>query len=190
MLNIAALLALFCRNCFLFVMIMITIWQHLLFRLRYNKVCIWLIWELCLLSNSWKVVNYANITNLASKQLLLDFLVLLLKSKKIKIQSSYFRLFIDIIFSTDINLTPWWNDCHNCTSLFNRGGALQAPCRFASYFRLAVLREKCPYLDFFMVCIFPHSDWIRNKKTPHTGTFHAVQGFKFSRILAKRLGWS
>ena len=132
MLNIAALLALFCRNYFLFVMTMIIIWQHVLFWLRYNKVCIWLIWELCLLSNSWKVVNYANITNLASKQLLLDFLVLLLKSKKIKIQSSYCRLFFDIVFSTDINLTPWWNDCHNCTSLFNRGGTLQAPYRFAS----------------------------------------------------------
>ena len=155
MLNIAALLALFCRNYFLFVMTMIIIWQHVLFWLRYNKVCIWLIWELCLLSNSWKVVNYANITNLASKQLLLDFLVLLLKSKKIKIQSSYFRLFFDIIFSTDINLTPWWNDCHNCTSLFNRGGTLQAPYGFASYFRLAVLREKCPYLDFLWY-VFSH----------------------------------
>ena len=53
------------------------------------------------------------------------------------------------------------------------------------------LREKCPDTEFFLVRIFPHSDWIRRdtpclfvfspnarkygpEKTPCLGTFHAV----------------
>ena len=50
-----------------------------------------------------------------------------------------------------------------------------------------VLREKCPNTEFFLVRIFPHSDWIRRdtvfspnvgkygpQKTPYFDTFHAV----------------
>ena len=54
------------------------------------------------------------------------------------------------------------------------------------------LREKCPSTEFFLVCIFPHSDWIRRdtpylsvfgpnagkygpEKTPYLDTFHAVK---------------
>ena len=53
------------------------------------------------------------------------------------------------------------------------------------------LREKCPNTEFFLVCIFPHSDWIWRgteylsvfspnagkygpEKTPYLDTFHAV----------------
>ena len=55
----------------------------------------------------------------------------------------------------------------------------------------ATLREKCPSTKFFLVLIFPHSDWIRRdtsylpvfsrntgkhgpKKTPYLDTFHVV----------------
>ena len=58
-------------------------------------------------------------------------------------------------------------------------------------FRLISQREKCPNTEFFLVCIFPHPDWIRRdteylsvfspnvgkyepKKTPYLDTFHAV----------------
>ena len=54
------------------------------------------------------------------------------------------------------------------------------------------LREKCPKAEFFLVRIFPHSDWIRRftplisvfspnagkygpEKTPYFDTFHAVE---------------
>ena len=33
---------------------------------------------------------------------------------------------------------------------------------------------KVPVFGVFLVHIFPHSDWIRIRKTPNTGTFHAV----------------
>ena len=50
------------------------------------------------------------------------------------------------------------------------------------------LREKCPNTEFFLVHIFPHSDWIRRdtsvfspnarkyglEKPPYLDTFHAV----------------
>ena len=53
------------------------------------------------------------------------------------------------------------------------------------------LREKCPNTEFFLVRIFPHSDWIRRdtpylsvfspnagkcgpEKTPYLDTFHVV----------------
>ena len=48
------------------------------------------------------------------------------------------------------------------------------------------MREKCPNTEFFLVRIFPHSDWIGTKvfslntgkygpeKTPHLDTFHTV----------------
>ena len=54
------------------------------------------------------------------------------------------------------------------------------------------LREKCQNTEFFLLRIFPHSDWIRRgteylslfcsiagkygpEKTPHLDTFHAVE---------------
>ena len=54
-----------------------------------------------------------------------------------------------------------------------------------------ILREKCPNKEFFLVRIFPHSDWTRRdteylsvfspnagkyepEKTPYLDTFHAV----------------
>ena len=57
------------------------------------------------------------------------------------------------------------------------------------------LREKCPNTKFFLVRIFPHSDWIRRdtshfsvfspnagrygpEKTPYLDTFHTVSVFK------------
>ena len=40
--------------------------------------------------------------------------------------------------------------------------------------RYLALREKCPDTEFFLVRIFPHSDWIRIRKTPYLDTFHAV----------------
>ena len=33
------------------------------------------------------------------------------------------------------------------------------------------LREKCPNTDFFLVRIFPHSDWIRTRKNSVSGHF-------------------
>ena len=54
------------------------------------------------------------------------------------------------------------------------------------------LYEKCPNMEFFLVCIFPHSDWIQTdtlylsvfspnagkygpEKTPYLDTFHTVR---------------
>ena len=56
------------------------------------------------------------------------------------------------------------------------------------------LREECPNMEYFLVCIFPHSDWIRGdteylsvfrpnagkygpEKTPSLDTFQAVLTF-------------
>ena len=33
------------------------------------------------------------------------------------------------------------------------------------------LREKCPNMDFFLVCISPHSDWIRKVFSLNTGKY-------------------
>ena len=58
---------------------------------------------------------------------------------------------------------------------------------------ILTLREKCPNKEFFLVLIFPHSDWIRRdtlyvfvfspnagkyrpEKNPYLDTFHIVQG--------------
>ena len=63
------------------------------------------------------------------------------------------------------------------------------------------LRKKCPYTGFFLVCIFPHSDWIRRdteylsvlspnagkygpEKTAYLDTFHAVISSPFFSSLA------
>ena len=60
-----------------------------------------------------------------------------------------------------------------------------------SFFLSGTLREKCPNSEFFLVRIFPYSDWIRGdtkylsvfspnaakygpEKTPYLDTFHAV----------------
>ena len=57
---------------------------------------------------------------------------------------------------------------------------------------LGALRKKCPNTGFFLVCIFPHLDWIGRdtpylsvfslnagkcgqEKTPYLDTFHAVE---------------
>ena len=57
---------------------------------------------------------------------------------------------------------------------------------------METLREKCPYMEFFRVHIFPHSDWIWRgtkylsvfisnagkagpEKTPYLETFHEVK---------------
>ena len=51
-------------------------------------------------------------------------------------------------------------------------------CLFCWFFFF--LREMCPNTEFFLVRIFPHSDWIMNagvygpEKTPYLDTFHAV----------------
>ena len=51
------------------------------------------------------------------------------------------------------------------------------------------LREKCPNTEFFLIRIYPHSDWIRRetlriqsecwkirtRKAPYLDTFHAVE---------------
>ena len=38
--------------------------------------------------------------------------------------------------------------------------------------------------EHFLVCIFPHSDWIRTRKTPNMENFHAVQLKQNSTLLA------
>ena len=66
------------------------------------------------------------------------------------------------------------------------------PKKITSFFEPChILREKCPNTEFFLVRIFPHSDWIRRdtpylsvlspnagkyapEKTPYLDTFHAV----------------
>ena len=62
-----------------------------------------------------------------------------------------------------------------------------------------VLCEKCPNAEFYLVCIFPHLDWIwrdtrylsvfspngqkyRLEKTPYLDTFHAVYACQKSLI--------
>ena len=63
---------------------------------------------------------------------------------------------------------------------------------FCIEFGLETLREKCPNMEFFLVRIFPHSDWtdrylvslriqsecgkIRTRKTPYLDKFHTVKG--------------
>ena len=66
---------------------------------------------------------------------------------------------------------------------------------------------KCPNTEFSLVCIFPHSDWIRRytpylsvfspnagkygpEKTPYLDTFHAVNlAFAIITILVKHWKW-
>ena len=62
---------------------------------------------------------------------------------------------------------------------------------YCSQFVIFALRENCPNTEYFLVCIFPHSDWIRRdtsyfsvfspnagkygtEKAPYLDTFHAV----------------
>ena len=51
------------------------------------------------------------------------------------------------------------------------------------------LREKCPNSEFFLACIFPHSDWIR-RDTPYSGKFWAsgdlIIFLKFSLFKPRR----
>ena len=65
------------------------------------------------------------------------------------------------------------------------------------------LRQKCPNTEFFLVCIFLHSDWIRRdtillriqseckkyrlEKTPYLDTFHAVFGSYNTLILGESI---
>ena len=77
----------------------------------------------------------------------------------------------------------------------SRKKMLMLPCLWLMTLRAKLhyilLREKCPNTEFFLVCIFPHSDWIRrvnpylsgfspnagkygSEKTPYLDTFHAV----------------
>ena len=66
---------------------------------------------------------------------------------------------------------------------------------YKQYFPFQSLREKCPNTDFFLVRIFPHSDWIWRdtkylsvfspnagkygvEKTPYLDTFHALNDCK------------
>ena len=37
------------------------------------------------------------------------------------------------------------------------------------------MREKCPNTEFFLVCIFPHLDWIR-RDTPYLSVFSPNAG--------------
>ena len=67
------------------------------------------------------------------------------------------------------------------------------------------LREKCPHTEFFLVCIFPYSDWIRRdtpylsvfspntgkygpEKTPYLDICHAVS-FP-DKLISKYIAWS
>ena len=66
---------------------------------------------------------------------------------------------------------------------------------------LKSLREKCLNTEFFLVRIFPHSDWIRRdtsmrgntdqKKTPYLDTFHAVSASRnsFQLLLVRLVDW-
>ena len=59
----------------------------------------------------------------------------------------------------------------------NMGGGLLL-WKFTKFFNkilFKVLREKCPSTEFFLVRIFLHSDWIRNRKNSLFGHFHAVK---------------
>ena len=38
---------------------------------------------------------------------------------------------------------------------------------------------KVPIFRVFLICIFPHSDWMRTRKTPNTDTFQAVKTISF-----------
>ena len=46
-----------------------------------------------------------------------------------------------------------------------------------SYKVVVSLRENCPNTEFFLVRIFPHSNWI-SKDTPYLETFRAVYAFE------------
>ena len=78
-----------------------------------------------------------------------------------------------------------------------------SPYRVCS--KLWTLREKCPNTEFFLVRIFPHSDWIRRDtsylsvsspnarkyrpgKTSYVNTFHTVQ--KLITLLFNWFVWS
>ena len=67
------------------------------------------------------------------------------------------------------------------------------------------LREKCPNTEFFLVCIFPHSDWIRRDTylsvfspnagkygleiTPYLDTFHAVSRLHVNDALREKFNF-
>ena len=91
----------------------------------------------------------------------------------------------------------WWNILLKLT--------FRHKCMKASSLHLwimwtdVVLCEKCPNVEFYLVCIFPHLDWIsrdtrylsvfspnrqkyRLEKTPYLDTFHAVYACQKSMI--------
>ena len=54
-------------------------------------------------------------------------------------------------------------------------------CSIIDFWHGESLREKCPNTEFFLACVFPHSDWIfpnagkyGPEKTPYLDNFHAV----------------
>ena len=86
----------------------------------------------------------------------------------------------------------------DATRLRHRGNFLNSENSFADFYDqpYSPLREKCSNTEFFLVRIFPHSDWIRRdaeylsvfnpnagkygpEKTLYLDTFHAVHFFHF-----------
>ena len=79
--------------------------------------------------------------------------------------------------------------------------------RQLNYAWVVTLREKYPNTEFFLVRVFPHSNWIRRdtpylsvfnsnaekhrpEKTPHFDTFHAVSVFfKVADLKSMGNGW-
>ena len=69
-------------------------------------------------------------------------------------------------------LGPSWK-----VNLFPKSGSVTFPplfltsCKKLEKTDAPTLREKCPNTEFFLVCIFPHSDWIRTRKNSVFGHF-------------------
>ena len=64
-----------------------------------------------------------------------------------------------------------------CISMWNSDSSVRNGCQILrKWYSCLPQRQKCPYPSFrvFLVCVLPHSGWIRTTKTSDTDTFQAV----------------
>ena len=79
------------------------------------------------------------------------------------------------------------NRCFNNILFLSKSQLKQTSYFLTLCYIILLMREKCPNTKFFLVRIFPHSNWIRRftpnagkngpKKTPYLDTFHAMYTF-------------
>ena len=167
--------------------------------MKYLHFVLW--WQEICPSNSigrlWKVSKYVLI--LCKTKILRTLKMQHLNSRRVSNRVNFFNVFSTFISFTMVILTHrgmeraftaqlryYWDTMHVVTIY------VILVSLYIESFSLQTLREKCPNTEFFLVRIFPHSDWIRRdtlylsvfspnarkygqEKTPYLGTFHAVK---------------